>query len=158
MSTIATKADAPSWAPAWLRAGEPAGPAATSSGADDLADLRERAAGLLEALPSTWRAEARAWPEPWRSLWASLAEAGEAEGLSSREADVLAYDCYAGWAKAELVVPKPEADFDLAWSPTLDPIVPEMCRGKAKLYAVPKPARAAKGDRATFLPDDQEAA
>lgn len=46
----------------------------------------------------------------------------------------------------------PAPDIDAAWSPTLDPITPAdvaLCRGKGRVHAAPKAARAARGGART---------
>lgn len=164
-----TEKTTPRWAPAWLKgqvndggekaASTPVVRSSAPAAADGLGDLREQAERLMATFPESWRKEARSWPEPWGSLWADLAEAGEEEGLTPREAEALAYDVFAGQlptsARSKLDPGPGLADFDRAWSTTADPIFPEMCRGRTRVYAAPKVAgktkTARKPDKAFVL-------
>jgi hypothetical protein len=112
----------------------------------------ERPAGVWD-----WR-RAATWPTTDALLaWADALPLAAQAALQVRRARVVKVPPEYGGPAPRLRFECP--DFDRAWSPTLDPIVPEMCRGKAKAYAAPKAPRAAQAaPAARLLPDDQEAA
>lgn len=125
--------------PSWFSRPSPA-PAQQGQASTGLAELQTLASEVLGRLPGNWRQVARSWPEPWLTRWADLAEAGEAEGLSSREAGALAFDVFVHQVPAEQLDRPPMQDFDFAgWSPTTHPIDPAMCAGgKARRVAKPR--------------------
>lgn len=89
-------------------------------------------------------AEAMAWGERQGGLAGLLAwiDAQPPDTRDTlRDRAVAAVDLATG-VETPLHIPAP--DFDGAWSPTLHPIDPAMCRGKQKVYAAPKAPRAAR--------------